>query len=274
MNKSKYSITFACHNSVEYTKLCIESMIAHGTPLDRLVVVDNGSTDSTREYLSTIPLGKKIYNKKNLGCGLAWNQGALAFQSEWTIVMNNDVMVSVEWIENLINTAESQKLKVISPALVEGALDYDFPSFQAAAKKKMGNVHRIGDGHAICLAIHESVWLDVGYFRSTPKLYGYEDTIFFHELKTSNIQIGMTGSSWIHHYGSITQNEMRKELGLKQKDSLSSRYNYKLLNQSWLERKLSRIKRKKIKQEFRQDELAKYEMTLHGLRKNSEFEWL
>jgi hypothetical protein len=62
MNPSKYSLTFACYNSVEYTKKCIESMVAHGTPLDRLVVVDNQSTDSTRDYLMTLPLGGRIFN--------------------------------------------------------------------------------------------------------------------------------------------------------------------------------------------------------------------
>ncbi len=82
-------------------------MIAHGTPLDRLIVVDNGSKDETRDYLSTLPLGGRIFNSQNLGCGVAWNQGALHLQSEWTIVMNNDVLVSPNWIENLIGAAES-----------------------------------------------------------------------------------------------------------------------------------------------------------------------
>ncbi len=93
MNPNRYSLTFACYNSVDYTKLCIESMVKNGTPLDRLVAVDNGSTDSTREYLASLPLGGRIFNKANLGCGVAWNQGALFHQAEWTIIMNNDVFV-------------------------------------------------------------------------------------------------------------------------------------------------------------------------------------
>ena len=130
MNPNRYSLTFACYNSVEYTKLCIDSMVKHGTPLDRLIAVDNGSTDETRAYLQTLPLGGRIFNQSNLGCGVAWNQGALVHQSEWTIVMNNDVLVSPLWIENLINTAETIGAKIISPALIEGPLDYDFDLFE------------------------------------------------------------------------------------------------------------------------------------------------
>ncbi len=174
-------------------------MVAHGTPLDRLVVVDNQSTDSTRDYLMTLPLGGRIFNQRNLGCGAAWNQGVLTLQSEWSIIMNNDVLVSPHWIENLIQTAERLNLKVISPALIEGPLDYDFDSFSTKASQTMKNVNRLGSKHAVCLAVHESVWMDAGYFQPAPKLLGYEDTLFFHELKKAGIQTAITGSSWLHH---------------------------------------------------------------------------
>ena len=274
MNPSKYSLTFACYNSVAYTKLCIESMLEHGTPLDRLVVVDNGSTDETRDYLSTLDLGARIFNTQNLGCGVAWNQGALAQQAEWTIIMNNDVLVSPNWIDNLIGTAEKLNLKVISPALIEGPLDYDFKAFEKNASNQMRDTHRIGGRHAVCLAIHQSVWLDVGYFQPVPKLLGYEDTLFFHELEKSKIQTAMTGSSWLHHYGSITQTAMKQERGLAQKDGLGYRYNYKLLNQSWLTRKLNKMARKKQLREWSDREVAEHGMSIHGLRENGAFRWI
>ncbi len=274
MKTNRYSLTFACYNSVEYTKLCIDSMIKHGTPLDRLVVVDNGSKDTTRDYLSTLPLGGRIFNNQNLGCGVAWNQGALALQAEWTIVMNNDVLVSPNWIENLIGAAESQNLKIVSPALIEGKLDYDFDSFEKEAQAKMKNTHRIGARHAVCLAIHESVWMDIGYFQPTPKLLGYEDTLFFHEAKKANLKMGMTGCSWVHHYGSITQTAMKLERGLKENQNLPYRYNYRLLNQSWLERKITKIKRKRQERVWRDEEVEKYGISVHGIRENGDFRWI
>jgi len=274
MNKNKYSLTFACYNSVEYTKLCIDSMVKHGTPLDRLIVVDNGSTDTTREYLQTLSLGGRVFNSQNLGCGVAWNQGALALQSEWSIIMNNDVLVSPNWVESLIGTAEHLGLKVISPALIEGNLDYDFEKFEKNAQLKMEKAHRIGGKHAVCLAIHESVWMDVGYFQPVPKLLGYEDTLFFNELQKSDIQTAMTGSSWLHHYGSITQTAMKQERGLKQNDGLANRYNYKLLNQSWVERKLKKAQRKNQEKAWRNAEVNQYGMSIHGLREDGEFKWI
>ena len=51
----------------------------------------------------------------------------------------------------------------------------------------------------------------------------------------------ITGASWLHHNGSITQTTMKLERGLNEKDDPAYRYNYKLLNQSWLERKLTKV---------------------------------
>ena len=274
MNPDRYSLTFACYNSVKYTKLCIDSMVKHGTPLDRLIVVDNGSSDETRDYLQTLPLGGRIFNKANLGCGVAWNQGALALQSEWTIVMNNDVLVSPNWIENLIHTAENIGAKIISPALIEGPLDYDFDLFEKDAFAKMNNVHRIGARHAVCLAIHESVWMDIGYFQPVPKLLGFEDTLFFNEVQKEGLKTAMTGASWLHHYGSITQTAMKLDRGLTEKDGLGYRYNYKLLNQSWLERKMNKASRKKQEIIWRDEEVKNHGMSIHGIRENQKFKWI
>lgn len=254
--------------------MCIDSMVKHGTPLNRLVVVDNHSTDGTRDYLSTLPLGGRIFNSTNLGCGTAWNQGALALQSEWSIIMNNDVLVSPKWIESLIYAAESKNLKVISPALIEGSLDYDFEAFNLKASAQMKDVHRFGSKHAVCLAIHNSVWMDVGYFQPIPKLLGYEDTLFFNELKKSNIQTSITGASWLHHFGSITQTAMKQERGLAEKDGLANRYNYKLLNQSWMQRKLAKAKAKQHQSNSSRNEIKEHGMSIHGLRKNNTFEWI
>ena len=273
MNPQKYAITFACYNQVEYTKMCIDSMVKHGLDLSRLVVIDNASTDSTRSYLETLPLGGRIFNKANLGCGVAWNQGALALQAEWTIIMNNDVIVSKNWIENLIETAEKNNLKVISPAMIEGELDYDFEKFSNEASSTMQTAMRLGERHAVCLAVHQSVWLDVGYFQPIPKLLGYEDTMFFNELEKAKIPTGMTGASWLHHFGSITQTAMKQERGLSQRDGLAYRYNYRLLNQSWLTRKLNKIKRNRQSKLWSNSELDQYGTSIYGTRVKGNFSW-
>lgn len=249
-------------------------MLKHGTPLDRVVAVDNASSDDTLVYLRSLSLGGVIHNAENLGCGIAWNQGALLQQAEWTIVMNNDVLVSADWIDQLINAAERHDLKVVSPALIEGPLDYNFDEQSSVWSDKMRDTLRIGTRHAVCLAVHQSVWREVGYFQPVPKLLGYEDTLFFNELDKIGIRTAITGAAWLHHYGSITQTAMKQERGFSGKQGLANRKNYKLLNQSWLTRKLNKLKRNRMLNGWREAELARYGMTMHGNRENGGFQWL
>jgi GT2 family glycosyltransferase len=274
MDPTNYSITFACYNAVDYTRMCVDSMVRHGTPLDRLIAVDNGSSDDTRDYLNTLPLGGRIFNKTNLGCGVAWNQGALVQQAEWTIIMNNDVLVSEGWVEGLIDTARAQGLKIISPAMIEGPCDYDFDAFAKEHSRKMTQALRPGHAHAVCLAVHESVWMEIGYFHCMPFLWGYEDTLFFHAAKRAGIPMGTTGASWLHHFGSITQSLMKRERGLKEKQGLGDRHNYRLLHQPWLSRKIEKIQRKRLFKLWRENELSHYGATLHGVRADGQTQWL
>lgn len=268
-----YSITFACYNASQYTKWCVESLVKADTPLDRVVVVDNASSDDTRDYLSSLKLGGRIFNHSNLGCGVAWNQGALHQQAEWTIVMNNDLLFHPGWAEALIGTAMKRGLKVISPALIEGPLDYDYESFALEAQSKMHDVLRMPAAHAVCLCIHRSVFEEVGYFRATPKLLGFEDAIFFNDLKNQQIPRGISGSAWLHHFGSVTQSLMKQEKGLKSNEVLVKHNDRALMQQSWLERKLFRYHRKRNERLWREQELAQHGMTLHGERVNGTFVW-
>lgn len=271
--KHDYAITFACYNAAHYTKTFVDSLIQVGTPLSRVVVVDNGSTDETRDYLQTLPLGGRIFNKSNQACGVAWNQGILHLQAEWTIVMNNDLIVPSEWIENLIQTAIDNHLSVISPALIEGEFDYDFEQFSSDASNKMQHVFRDRTQHAVCICIHRSVFQKIGYFRANPSLLGFEDTIFFHDLSKSDFRSAINGRVWLHHFGSITQKEMKQNLGKAIKDVLVKVNDRQLLQQSWLERKMAKFQLKKRQAAWRQAELHDHGMTLHGERINHSFVW-
>ncbi|MCB1588986.1 MAG: VWA domain-containing protein, partial [Xanthomonadales bacterium] len=88
--------------------------------------------------------------------------------------------------------------------MVEGEADYDFQDLAARHAERARGYARIGWAHAVCMCIHESVFAEIGYFRPTPSLLGFEDTIFFNDARRAGIRLGAVGDVWIHHLGSIT----------------------------------------------------------------------
>jgi GT2 family glycosyltransferase len=270
-----YSVTFATLNCLDYTRKCVDSLLRAGCRPDQIVAVDNGSTDGSAHYLqNNSGVGHVILNKQNLSCGAAWNQGILARQSEWTIVMNNDLVVSQNFAERLIDAAIANDFQLISPALVDGELDYDFELFDVESSRKMGGVLRLFSSHAVCMCIHWSVFMKIGFFRVNPNLLGFEDALFFHDIRSHGVRHGTTGSVWLHHFGSVTQEHMKLERGIPQENVLVKVNDRELLNQTWFERKLTRLQLKKVERTNRLKELQEFGVTLHGLRRNHEFEWL
>ncbi len=274
MSSLNYTITFACYNQLDYTKQFIASLDRDEVDFSRIVAVDNGSTDGTREWLEQQGFGAVILNERNLGCGAAWNQGALAIQSKWTVVMNNDVICAKGWLKNLLESAEENQLQIASPAMVEGALDYDFAAWAEKGQTVMNGYVRHGIPHAVCMAVRDDVWDEIGYFMPVPKLLGYEDMLFFQRANEADLEMGTCASSWLHHYGQITQKALHLEKKLKAKEGLGNRNLMRLyMGQGWWSRKIARYQRKAKLAKARAHELSTYNMTVHALHDNSNVKW-
>ena len=101
------SIVVLAWNELEYTRQCIESVLRHTTGPFELILVDNGSTDGTPEYLATVPDAKVIRNEENLGFPKGVNQGIAAASGEYVCLLNNDTIVTSGWLDKLVDCAES-----------------------------------------------------------------------------------------------------------------------------------------------------------------------
>ena len=54
------SLVVLAYNNVKYTRECVESIYRHSSQLNfELITVNNGSTDGTEEYFSSLPHKKK-----------------------------------------------------------------------------------------------------------------------------------------------------------------------------------------------------------------------
>lgn len=258
-----YSITFACLNQLAYTEQFLQSLARSGADLKRVVAVNNASQDDTFQYLSSLGLGGVINNKVNLGCGAAWNQGVLALQSEWTIIINNDVLIPPNFVVDLIKGAKANGLLAASPAMIEAPLiSYDLAERSSDLSQSFRGYYRKGFMHGVCMLVHASVWERVGYFRAKPRLLGYEDSLFFRDLEDHQIPRGTISSTWIHHFGSVTQRGLKKERQLPSRASLGDRGAYELHRDNWITRKWRKFNARRSERLSVQRELSHFGTTL------------
>ncbi len=101
------SIIIPCFNQREFTRLCLQALFRHTRPSWELIVIDNGSTDGTGEYLAGVqdaaPVPVTVVsNSRNLGFPAAVNQGLKAARGEYLVLLNNDAVVTDGWLDQLI----------------------------------------------------------------------------------------------------------------------------------------------------------------------------
>ncbi len=99
----KTSIIILTYNNLNYTKKCIESIKKYTKNKDyEIIVIDNNSTDNTKDYLKELKNIKVIYNKENLGFPKGCNQGIqIADKENDILLLNNDTIVTTNWLDNL-----------------------------------------------------------------------------------------------------------------------------------------------------------------------------
>lgn len=230
------SIIIPLYNQLAYTKGCLESL-RQTTPEEiEVILIDNASSDDTGQYLSSLSGVNVISNDINRGCSGAWNQGVRAAKGEWLVILNNDVILSLGWLEGLLNAAEHWNLDIVSPAIREGELNYQLEPYSDEITTLMRNVIRRDRANGICFMVHQRVFENIGLFDENFRIGQYEDADFFLRAKTAGFHLGTVGSSFLHHFGSITQKSLKKPKVVKSYALENKAYFIRKWNLPWWKR--------------------------------------
>jgi len=104
-------------NSFDTTKECLESLKNVKYKNFKIIVVDNGSSNNSGSILSKyFPDIYFIYNKKNYGFAKGNNIGivrALRMGAKYVLILNNDTVVSPDFIGPLVKVGEMDKLSLV-----------------------------------------------------------------------------------------------------------------------------------------------------------------
>jgi N-acetylglucosaminyl-diphospho-decaprenol L-rhamnosyltransferase len=265
MKTTRYQIVIPVLNQLRYTQMCVESLQREGVPPGAMTVIDNASTDDTPQWLAQHPELGQLRNRVNLGCGGAWAQGALqSLDAEWVVLLNNDVLAGPNAIGAMLDAAEREGLRVVSPALLEGEDNYGFAGFAPGYLERMRGTVRRGWFHGVCFAVHRSVFEQVGFPDTERQLGGHEDKEFLFRCVAAGIPVGTVGDAVFHHFGSITQKAMKQESKVRH---LGDRHLfYRKVGLSWWGRKRHKWQERRRVAEWRQAEHARAGTTLHMLR--------
>lgn len=233
MNDEKYSgnqivegltsIVILVHNQLDYTKGCIESIRQYTeTNTYEIILIDNASTDGTKEWLEQQSDIKVIYNNENLGFPKGCNQGIAVARGSEILLLNNDVVVTARWLENLkIALYSSDNVGAVG-AITNNASNWQsiptpyksIEEMQAFANKNNNSNSSYWERRlkliGFCMLIKRDVVEKIGGLdeRFTPG--NFEDDDYSLRIIQEGYQLLLCFDVFIHHYGSATFQKILK----------------------------------------------------------------
>jgi N-acetylglucosaminyl-diphospho-decaprenol L-rhamnosyltransferase len=218
------SVVIPVFNQLHYTQGCLEGLRRTVPAETKIVIVNNGSTDGTSDFLRQQQGITVIDNKENRGCAASWNQGIKVFPAEWTVILNNDVLLPAGWLDALLSSAKELQCQVISPGIREGEMNYDLEAYAREFVTRMAGVARHDVATGICFMVHRTVFERAGEFDENFRIGQFEDSDFFLRARLAGFRLATTGRSFIHHFGSMTQKSLRADKKVRPYESENRAY--------------------------------------------------
>ncbi len=102
LNQPLVSIITLNMNGRKYLEVCLPSIRKQSYPNIETIVVDNGSTDDSADFISkNFPEVKLIKNSKNLGFGGGNNIGIKTARGNYIFILNNDTELDINCVAEL-----------------------------------------------------------------------------------------------------------------------------------------------------------------------------
>jgi GT2 family glycosyltransferase/glycosyltransferase involved in cell wall biosynthesis len=243
-------IIVCVHNALDDVKRCLSSVIRFCRPPCRIIIVDDGSRDDTRDYLRsfcTIHRAVLIRNDDARGYTLAANQGLRASIAGYSVLLNSDTIVSPGWIEKLLACAESDpKIGMVGPLsntaswqsipeildngdwatnpLPEGFTVTEMASL--VAKYSAHVFPRISFLNGFCLMIRRAVINDIGIFDEEAFGRGYgEENDYCLRARNAGWHLAIADNAYVFHAQSKSySHEKRKVLADHAGKQLSAKH--------------------------------------------------
>jgi hypothetical protein len=196
------------YNRLRMTRLALSRLVLNTTRPFRLLVVDNGSTDGTKEWLASAGLSflERVFAmRENLGIGRALNNALLYARSRSRHIgrLDNDVLVPPFWLQDLQTVLRSS----LAPRVVSGFVtdDENIRIFIDRGSKTMVDDLRVFLVDCVggaCNLYHPDTFIDLGYLPEVP-LYGIEDGGLAKAVRQAGETIAIVDNVKVEHLSTL-----------------------------------------------------------------------
>ena len=203
--KLNISLYIPVYNGESTIESVLKSVIKLNPGPDEIIVVNDGSSDKTKNILEKyINQIKIINNSSNMGLGYSRNRGVSESKNEDIASLDADVEVNSNWLKDLFEIKEKFGSAISGGKLREKYKDrsiYDHWRHVHATQNSFGekDIENLGKPLAGSnTLLSKSAWKKVGGYDNQYKTNG-EDATFCQKLLSSNYKISYSAKAISYH---------------------------------------------------------------------------
>ena len=210
------------YNGMKFLEPCFEALKAQTYRNFKILVVDNGSSDGSKEWLKAQGVDT-IFLEENTGFSGAVNIGIKAADTPYVILLNNDTKADEYYVAEMVKAIErspkifsvsSRMIQMYHPDLMDDAgdmyciLGWAYQRGIGQSVKKYGRSRRVFSACAGAAIYRREVFEQIGYFDEMhfayledldvgyrARIYGY-DNVYCPAAVVYHVGSGTSGSKY------------------------------------------------------------------------------
>ncbi|WP_106768573.1 glycosyltransferase family 2 protein [Paenibacillus faecalis] len=214
------SIIIPTYNQLHYLKECIESVVRYTHEPYELIIIDNASVDGTTEYLKSAKGMRFRINQENLGFAGAVNQGLMMARGTTLLILNNDAVVTSNWLSNLLACLHSNsRFGIVGPVTnyISGDQLIDVSYTNITEMQQFSRTHNQSNARCwsetsrltgFCMLLRRKDFIRLGYFDEGFQIGNCEDDDYGLRARLLGMQLIIAKDTFIHHYGSVSMKSL------------------------------------------------------------------
>lgn len=223
----KVTILIPNYNGKKWLEQCLPTVEKATYPNKEILVVNNGSTDDSGEFLrKNYPNVRVVEIKKNRGYAGANNFGVKKASGKYVLFLNNDTTVTPNFLEPLVEKIESDKtIGAVQPQIrhmvKKEVIDsigsfftftgflYHYGYFQPHKERKYQKELSVYSVKGACFLMKKKDYIDLEGIDESFVTY-IEESDLCHRILLSGKKIIYVPQSVVHHFGGGDMSIMTK----------------------------------------------------------------